>query len=284
MSVTVTLNIFSGRPDPSWTLPEEAVSELQDRISRIATHSNLKAIEPTGALGYRGFSIRREEAPSSTRIYAGIVDDGPGIPSLIAENREIEQWLLSTAGGAINDSLEAHVREALAQRIADSALATPVHPLAQCPSCQAGDAPTYYPAMWNTPTVQPYNNCYNYANNRITNTFAQPGKATGHPITGLSCPGTSPSAQSDGLVTCPNFAGPLGSGQGWYVALVIWPGNDYHWYRQDKVGCWSHKPGRTAARNTDNSGNPISDPKTCNRGPYTDFCTYMITKTTVHIG
>ena len=60
--------------------------------------------------------------------------------------------------------------------------------------------------------------------------------------------------------------------------LVFGPGRDYHWYRQDSTGCWSHKPGSTAVRNVDNAGSTISDPMTCNRGPYTDFCTYMVTK------
>lgn len=56
------------------------------------------------------------------------------------------------------------------------------------------------------------------------------------------------------------------------VALVIWPGVDYHWYRLDKDGKWSHKPGRTPATNLDNSGNLINDPRTADRGNYTEFC------------
>jgi hypothetical protein len=85
------------------------------------------------------------------------------------------------------------------------------------------------------------------------------------------------------LAPVANFNGTLAAGKGWYVALVIWPNSDYHWYRQDNVGCWSHKPGSTAVRNVDNAGNPITDPKTCNRGPYTVFCTYMVTNSGVHI-
>jgi hypothetical protein len=131
--------------------------------------------------------------------------------------------------------------------------------------------------------VQPYNNCYNYANDHITNTFAQPGRAHGKPITGLSCPGVEPSAHADGLANTPNFHAALPAGHGWYVALVIWPGQDYHWYRQDNVGCWSHKPGSTPARNVDNAGHAITDPRTCNRGPYTVFCDYMITSRRVVI-
>jgi hypothetical protein len=137
--------------------------------------------------------------------------------------------------------------------------------------------------MWNTPAVQPYNNCYNYANNKITNSFAQPGLAHRAKYQALTCPDVQTAATADGLAACPNFKAELSAGKGWYVALVIWPGNDFHWYRQDNVGCWSHKPGSTAVRNLDNSGNPIIDPKTCDRGPYVNFCTYMVTNSSVVI-
>ena len=59
------------------------------------------------------------------------------------------------------------------------------------------------------------------------------------------------------------------------VALVVAPGPgfiDFHWYRKSSEGFWSHKPGSTAARNVDNSNRIITDPATCNRGPYTQFC------------
>ena len=85
-----------------------------------------------------------------------------------------------------------------------------------------------------------------------------------------------PAAVADGLVASANFTQAIADG--WYVALVIWPNVDFHWYRQDKIGCWSHKPGSTAVTNKDNSGNPITDPKTANRGGYTQFCSYMITR------
>jgi hypothetical protein len=64
------------------------------------------------------------------------------------------------------------------------------------------------------------------------------------------------------------------------VALVIAPGPgfvDYHWYRKQKEGFWGHKPGGTAARNTDNSNHVIMNPQTCDRGPYTIFCGYFYT-------
>ena len=282
MSLTVTLNVYSGRPNPAWTLPEQAAHELLDRIGRITTTSDLKAGVATG-LGYRGFVVNGPDyGVAPTYIRAGLVDQGHVTPTLVADDRDLEKWLLSTAEGHVEDAVRAHVQESLGEPVA-TAISKIGPVVAACPVCHAVDAPVYNPAIWNTPSVQPNNNCYNYANNRITNTFAQPGRATGHMYTALTCPAVTAAAHSDGLVNSPNFTAPLAAGHGWYVALVIWPGQDYHWYRQDKVGCWSHKPGSTPARNTDNSGHAISDPKTANRGPYTQFCTYMITKSTVHI-
>lgn len=40
---------------------------------------------------------------------------------------------------------------------------------------------------------------------------------------------------------------------------------DYHFYRQDKNGYWSHKPGRTEVINTDASGKKIKNPALANR-------------------
>lgn len=54
--------------------------------------------------------------------------------------------------------------------------------------------------------------------------------------------------------------------EGWYkVALVFDPGHDYHWYRQNPDGTWSHKPGLNPVTNLDASGKTIFDPEKCNR-------------------
>ena len=56
--------------------------------------------------------------------------------------------------------------------------------------------------------------------------------------------------------------------------FTVRPDNDFHFYRLCSGGLWCHKPGKTAARNYDNSGVHISDPATCDRGPYTLVCGY----------
>ena len=40
--------------------------------------------------------------------------------------------------------------------------------------------------MNNDSKITRNNNCYNYGNDQITNTFAQPGKASGHAISAIT--------------------------------------------------------------------------------------------------
>ena len=285
MSAIVTMNIFSGRPNPRWILDENAAAELLDRVNR---NPELTAAAPPGSLqglGYRGLEVRFDDAAEPLHIHGGVVGTLAASPNLIDPGREIERFLIGTmpqaegnAGLAMTSDVYGLVREEV-----EKDLAVPVVPIIPkippsllCPKCVAACAPPYEPAMWNFSPTQPNNNCYNYANDRVTNTFAQPGKYHNAQYTQLSCASVQPAAVADGLVASSGFTKAITDG--WYVALVIWPNVDYHWYRQDKSGCWSHKPGGTAARNTDNSGKIIKDPKTCDRGNYTVFCTYMITR------
>ena len=67
------------------------------------------------------------------------------------------------------------------------------------------------------------------------------------------------------------------------IALVIDPMDDYHFYRQDPDGYWSHKPGSQPVTRLDADGVLIIDPKTCNRDytaqgkslNYTLFCGFF---------
>jgi hypothetical protein len=288
VSVRVTLNVFSGRPNPTWLLTDDQERDLNNQLAKITDRTREKPFGVLGRLGFRGFSVSRPATaptgPLSLYVHDGIIDPGQSEENLRTGNRVLESWLLSTHPGVVPSQIVKYVEDELAGMPFDAVSFTSNRAIVlPCPACVASDAPLYQPTKWNVPAVQPYNNCYNYANNQITNTFAQPGHAHGVTITSLDCIHVNLAAKADGLIDSPNFSGPLAAGLGWYVALVIWPGNDYHWYRQDKGGCWSHKPGQTSARDIDNRGAKITDPATCDRGPYVDFCGYMITKATVVI-
>lgn len=290
--VTITLNVFSGRPNPVWDLKPhhaKAFLELDHRLGSAETtvivpHSGLDR------LGYRGFLASGVPVGRSVGVdrLGFLMSEDVAVRNrsemgYIENNIRLERWLLETAGPTINRDLRAHVEAAIERPSSVEPVPHPATDRDDCPPCRAADAPSYNLSIWNASHVQSTNNCYNYANDRITNTFAQPGKAKGAPIAAIDCSSVEISAQADGLRPVPGFSSPLGHGAGWYVALVVWPGMDHHWYAQDSTGCWSHKPGQTPVLNTDNSGNRIRDPRLCDRGPYTDFCTYMITDRTVVI-
>lgn len=145
--------------------------------------------------------------------------------------------------------------------------------------------PRYEPAVWNDADgVQYNNNCYNYSCNIRTGTYAQPGRASGNMYGSINCAEVGAGAVSDGLVATDCDRG-CGCRECCHqVALVVAPGWDYHWYRRDRNGRWSHKPGGTPATNLDNSGNIITDPRTADRGFYTVFCgCYCVCKDRVSI-
>jgi hypothetical protein len=67
------------------------------------------------------------------------------------------------------------------------------------------------------------------------------------------------------------------------ISVVVDADQDYHFYRQDTNGMWSHKPGGTEVTNLDASGRPIYDPKLADRNyttkgsslNYNIFCSYF---------
>ncbi len=141
---------------------------------------------------------------------------------------------------------------------------------------RAGSVPRYRPVRWNSDfTTTDRNNCYNYACDVRNNLFAQPGSGAGIPEPSLDCAGQTTGAIADGLISTGDVEGAAGLEFVHHAALVIAPGRDYHWYRHDRDGMWTHKPGHTPATNVDNSKQPISDPRTANRGPYTVFCGFF---------
>lgn len=287
MPAIVTLNIFSGRPNPRWILDDAAADELRERMYREPTL--VSAAPPNlGGLGYRGLEVQFDDTAERIYIQGGVVNTAPGSPNLLDTKREIEKFVINTMpergqdpGIAMTQKVHGLVRENIEKELKAKIdlkeiviLDPPI--LSLCPANKGKCAPPYEPAMWNFSPTQANNNCYNYANDRVTNTFAQPGKYHNAQYTALTCASVQPAAVADGLVASPNFTHAIPDG--WFVALVIWPNVDFHWYRQDKSGCWSHKPGGTAARNTDNSNKIITNPQNADRGNYTQFCSFMITK------
>lgn len=155
--------------------------------------------------------------------------------------------------------------------------------------------PEYKPSAWNDGNgIQYSNNFYNYGCDIQTNTYAQPGRAHGITLPNYNgnCGHVTAGATADGLVSINCDEGCGCDECRHQVALVIKPGKnwDYHWYRMDRDGKWSHKMASYPATNLDNSGNIITDPRTADRRhpvsgkDYSVFCgCFCVNKTKVTI-
>lgn len=134
-------------------------------------------------------------------------------------------------------------------------------------------------AVFNRPENVGRNNCYCFASNHLSGVrYALPGRRGGRPATSITCGGVTAGLYADGWRDgCQQNA--------LTIVLVIWPGQDYHFYRLVTGGpnwWWGHKPGGTPAKYTDDCGNAIYQsggrgyaPNNCCRGRYVDFCGYF---------
>jgi len=163
---------------------------------------------------------------------------------------------------------------------------------------------TYKPEVWRSYDVCTSTNCYIYAINLPKNPHSttgkywswehvQPGKLGG--VKNISQTFISPFdkekfinavkldlAAIDMEIVESTYE-EVRKGRWWKVALVFDNSpmgfGDYHWYRQNEDGTWSHKMGSGDVKNVDSSDQPITNPETCNRGRYTTFVGfYMIRK------
>lgn len=279
MALRITIDVFSGRPNPVATLDDGDARELAERIKPADRLPRDEAKPPPESiLGYRGIIVQQEGEdridglPERVRIvdgklYGDKVAHSPADPRVedfITSDDLIRRFELD------DDTLKA-VRELIdARRV----ITWPPFKWPTLTKCKC--APLYEPAWWNDGGQRQWNNnCYNYGTNYRTDTFAQPGKGSGqmypHPI---ACAGVRAAAVRDDLIASPKADNKCPA-EGHLVALVVGPGWDFHWYRKGRNGLWTHKPGGTPVTNVDNSGNLITDPRTADRGNYTNFCTFM---------
>jgi hypothetical protein len=287
MSLRITIDIFSGRECP---VIELSGKEAQEALSRLHPERMLEkgepALPPSPTLGYRGLIVEQtgtlaKGLPKIMRLAHGDMF-GEGLMHRAAdetfENFIIGSKALETPelGTEFTGYLKKEIARFRDVRKALTAVQVVVPPVTILKTCPC--APLYEPAWWNDGgQKQQHNNCYNYSTNYRTDTFAQPGLAAGAKYTALTCAKVKPAAVADCLEDSPNADNQCPE-EGHLVALVVAPGMDYHWYRKGRNTYWSHKPGPGAVTNLDNSGHSIPDPRTANRGPYTNFCTFMVVK------
>jgi hypothetical protein len=303
----VTVDLFSGRPNPTWIVDNENTG--RELLEAIAKDKQIVAKPESGfqGLGYRGITFELfgdEDAtdfdlPATFSITNGTGEDPRrGVEIAVQVIEGMTQFNKIVLPEHTITPINEEIRKLLLQRLRQYEQKPPrIFPIpktsskgvritvddGECKDDCKYEESRFNPRFWNSdPYVLRNNNCYNYARNWRTNTFAQPGKASGCYPYPMDCSDVMSAAICDGLrkrcdcLSEEEYPRRL-------MALVVDPGNDYHWYRKQKEGFWGHKPGKTPAKNVDNSGNVITDPRSCDRGGYTDFCGFFYAGKSVKI-
>jgi hypothetical protein len=292
MSASVILCIFSGRPNPQWRLSEDQEAQLVD-LTSVATPSP-ELGGSAGGLGYSGFAVHPEG--QSQLQYPLLVCDrvieSVGGRSAVDSDRHVEQWLLGTAP----------TLDPLVKREVSLAMSKPIYRNVRCKRSVPGGTPSPFPPTWNPVTWNQganliHDNCYNYANDLLydrpaSGPTAVPGQRHGAACAqgpACRCPDYTTGVIADGLTPSADFVRTPGMDGLWFVALFVnsvagsaYEG-DFHLYRQDGNGYWSHKPGALKARNCDEQGQLITDPRRADTDDY-DFCGFFKSGPGVEIG
>ena len=202
----VTLLIYSGLPDPVWTIVSQnkkfqQLKELLDDARAKGNTFGYKNIPPL--LGFRGFLVQQSGAHGEELI-------------LGKETGDLQKLLLDTVP---KESIKDNLRQKILQAIDLGAVSPRVPDATQDSLASASSqvrskedkggvgvpikhyAPKYNPDRWNKiQVILQNNNCYNYANQKITNSFAQPGYASGYYPYDITPEDLIKACESDGLV------------------------------------------------------------------------------------
>ena len=196
----MTLAIYSGVPDPVWTVDHshQNFSKIKAHLDRARNegksyrHDHMPSI-----VGYKGLLVHPPEAEDAELVVGH-------------ETKELQKLLVETMP---KDLIPGTLQKKILKAIESTSVPLQTKSV---PDKQALKAPTtrhkgdgkiqhYAPELnldlWNsTPTVQSRNNCYNYANDKITNSLAQPGTGSGAPFDRLTAQEILAASERDGLV------------------------------------------------------------------------------------
>lgn len=119
VQVRVELDVYSGRPNPSWPLSEAQAQEFLARLAALPVAQ--QSGEFYDGLGYRGFIVHLTDAAgveATVRIYKNGVsrNGGQGATYVTDSDQQLERWLLQTSDRSqVGEDLLRLVAQPLAQ-------------------------------------------------------------------------------------------------------------------------------------------------------------------------
>ena len=109
MATIVTLDVYSGRPNPTWMLSDEQDEALTDRQTDVGPETLRRSTAGLGLLGYRGFLLTRTEddplGPLSMRVHEGLLEDRLAGTTRVSGSPALESFLLLSGPAAVDDEL-----------------------------------------------------------------------------------------------------------------------------------------------------------------------------------
>ena len=111
--VTVEIDIFSGMPNPEWTLSEPDAAVFLDKLSGL---QRLEARPRSSKLGYRGMAVRTGTG-GGMYVQRGVIERNVGATTtfLLDPERSLERWLIGTGrkflSPAVLEAIDADLRQ-----------------------------------------------------------------------------------------------------------------------------------------------------------------------------
>ena len=109
--VRVTVDIYSGLPNPSWEILNDDAQSLIARMRGLPKAKRQIADEP--GLGYRGLilEVNDETGPIEYRVFGGIVTTDSD--SFLDEGRDLERFLIRSGSAVLGQDLVVEIIEQL---------------------------------------------------------------------------------------------------------------------------------------------------------------------------
>ena len=185
----VTLEVFSGVPDPQWTIKQNHPKYTTIKSS-LGSAKTYKPEHAPSKLGYEGFVVR-EVINGKEKQEVLIVGN---------ETKKLQLDLLSSIPDGKISSLISNIvkKEIESGKVSANVTNT------DTANTEKRYAPRYRPSFWNDKAHVRRNNCYNYASTIRTDTFAQPGNGGGKPFPWVfTAADVRSSAEADGCKFTP---------------------------------------------------------------------------------
>lgn len=111
----IEADLFSGRPNPAWTLDAPQAAELASLLGRLRPASSAPA--QAEGLGYRGLVVHGVESAlpgcSVLRVHRGnaVAECGAERRGFTDPERAVERWLAASARGHVDADLHRTITE-----------------------------------------------------------------------------------------------------------------------------------------------------------------------------